>query len=197
MARDLTTLIGSRICHDLISPIGAVGNGMELLAMSGQPDTPELALIRSSVETAMLRLRLFRLAFGRPGGTQMVARTELDMALRSLEREGRNAVDWGVGDRVSRGEVQALLLALMCCDNALPRGGRLTARTLEDGSYQVSGAGDQVQVDSRLWRHLSAPDAGTEIGAGEVHFALLADMAAQMRRPLTVHTTPSAVRLTF
>jgi len=53
--RDLTALIGSRICHDLISPLGAIGNGVELLQLSGMGDSPEMALISESVTNANLR----------------------------------------------------------------------------------------------------------------------------------------------
>ena len=54
---DLAALIGSRICHDLISPIGAIGNGVELMMMDGTAKTPELALIAESVANANARIR--------------------------------------------------------------------------------------------------------------------------------------------
>ena len=61
----LTALVASRICHDLISPIGAIGNGVELLTMeSGGTLRPEFALISESVANANARIRLFRIAFG-------------------------------------------------------------------------------------------------------------------------------------
>jgi histidine phosphotransferase ChpT len=68
--RDLTSLIGSRICHDLISPLGAIGNGVELLAMSGTAPGPEMDLISQSVENANARIRFFRVAFGAARGGQ-------------------------------------------------------------------------------------------------------------------------------
>ena len=61
---DLAALLGSRICHDLISPIGAIGNGVELLMMEGGTPSPELVLIAESVAAANARIRFFRLAFG-------------------------------------------------------------------------------------------------------------------------------------
>ena len=64
---DLAALIGSRICHDLISPIGAIGNGVELMMMDGTAKTPELALIAESVANANARIRYFRVAFGSAG----------------------------------------------------------------------------------------------------------------------------------
>ena len=61
---NLAALVGSRICHDLISPIGAINNGLELLGMSGDMSGPELELISDSVANANARIRFFRIAFG-------------------------------------------------------------------------------------------------------------------------------------
>ena len=72
---DLAALIGSRICHDLISPIGAINNGLELVAMSGDVMSQEMELIAQSVENASARIRFFRVAFGSAGG-QLIDRAE-------------------------------------------------------------------------------------------------------------------------
>ena len=61
---ELAALIGSRICHDLVSPIGAIGNGVELLAMAGAAG-PEVRLIAESVAAANARIRFFRIARNR------------------------------------------------------------------------------------------------------------------------------------
>ena len=68
MATEIAALIASRICHDLISPIGAIGNGMELMALSSgqEQSSPELDLISQSVENANARIRFFRIAYGSP-----------------------------------------------------------------------------------------------------------------------------------
>ena len=58
----LATLIGSRICHDLISPIGAINNGLELLELTGGAQGPEMDLISNSVEHAEARIKFFRIA---------------------------------------------------------------------------------------------------------------------------------------
>jgi histidine phosphotransferase ChpT len=74
---DLAALVGARICHDLISPIGAIGNGMELLALSGVPPSPELELIEDSLRNAMARVQFFRIAFGAAEAGQVVSRSEI------------------------------------------------------------------------------------------------------------------------
>jgi histidine phosphotransferase ChpT len=74
---DLAALIGSRICHDLISPIGAIGNGVELLMLDGAGHGPEMALIAQSVTHANARIRFFRVAYGIASTDQRIARTEV------------------------------------------------------------------------------------------------------------------------
>ena len=80
---NLSALIGSRICHDLISPIGAINNGLELLDMSGRTSGPELDLIQESVGNASARIRFFRIAFG-AAGDQMMGRAEVVSILKDL-----------------------------------------------------------------------------------------------------------------
>ena len=62
---DLSELVSVRLCHDLISPMGAIGNGLELMQLSGGgAGAPELALVNDSLATALAKLRFFRIAFG-------------------------------------------------------------------------------------------------------------------------------------
>ena len=70
---DLAALIASRICHDLISPLGAIGNGVELLAMEPGGTRPEMALISESVANANARIRFFRICFGQASSDQRIS----------------------------------------------------------------------------------------------------------------------------
>ena len=91
---DLAALIASRICHDLISPIGAIGNGVELLAMEPGAVRPEMALISESVANANARIRFFRISFGAASGDQRIARSEVMSVLTDLTRGGRVSYAW-------------------------------------------------------------------------------------------------------
>lgn len=73
---NLAALIGSRICHDLISPIGAINNGLELLGMTAPTEGPEFELISQSVGNASARIRFFRIAYG-AASVQLVGRAEI------------------------------------------------------------------------------------------------------------------------
>ncbi|MGP3482550.1 hypothetical protein ACTVFS_22595, partial [Escherichia coli] len=92
---DLAALVGARLCHDLISPIGAIGNGLELLQLAGQGTSPELALVSDSLATALAKLRFFRIAFG-PADPQARISPDEAAQIYGAMFQGRFTVAWGV-----------------------------------------------------------------------------------------------------
>ena len=120
---NLSALIGSRICHDLISPIGAINNGLELLGMTTRQTGPEMALISESVENAAARIRYFRIAYGAADG-QMMGRSEVTSILTDLAKGGRMDYDWEPQDPLPRAQVRLAFLGLQCMETAMPSGGR-------------------------------------------------------------------------
>ena len=121
---DLTALIGSRICHDLISPIGAIGNGVELLMMDGVTKGPEIALIAESVANANARIRFFRVAFGASSTDQRIGRPEVLAILSDLTRGGRLSIDWRGPADLPRREVKLAFLLIQCLESAMAFGGK-------------------------------------------------------------------------
>ncbi|GAB4288164.1 MAG: histidine phosphotransferase family protein [Roseovarius sp.] len=171
----IAALIGSRICHDLINPVGAVSNGLELLQMAGVPRSPELSLLTESAAQATARIRLLRLAFGNAGGGQAVAAAELRDILAATHGTGRLKVDWQADGTHPRGAVKAVLLALLCAETALPAGGRISvARTAGEG-WDVHAAGARIAADPALWRILEGAPAPATLPPAAVQFLLLPD----------------------
>jgi histidine phosphotransferase ChpT len=117
---DLVALIGSRICHDLASPLGAIGNGIELMTLTGAEETPEMALIHESLVNAQGRIRFFRIAFGAAEPGAVVRAGEIAEALAGSER--RAQVDWRVSGDLARRDAKRALLAVNCLDAAMPYG---------------------------------------------------------------------------
>lgn len=194
---DLTALLGSRICHDLISPIGAIGNGVELLMMDGMGTSPELALIVDSVANANARIRFFRVAFGATGASeQPIGRAEVTGILSDLTRGGRLVIDWHSPADLSRREVKLAFLAILCLETAMPHGGTLSIDRDEQG-WSLRGEAARLRVDPDLWDMLTNPDASVDIGPAQVQFALLRDDIARQHRRLTVDVGDTAVRLSF
>ncbi|MCM2562246.1 histidine phosphotransferase family protein [Lutimaribacter sp. EGI FJ00015] len=165
----LAALVGSRICHDLVSPVGAIGNGLELMGMGGQGEA-ELALVSESLANAQARIRFFRVAFGAASADQPMAETELRGILGDLGKSARQQVEWAVTGDVARSDARLAFLAIMCQESALPFGGRITV-TRDGDTWQVAGSGPKVMIDENLWEALGRP--GIEVAPSEVQFALL------------------------
>lgn len=184
---NLAALVGSRLCHDLISPIGAIQNGLELIALSGQDDTsPEMALIQDSCESAAARIRFFRVAFGSSSSTQMMGRREVMSTLTSLGKGGKHQIEWSLQEDLPRTEVQLAFLAYLCCETALPYGG--TIRFDRDAAgWTLSAQGRRLSIDQPLWDHMNGSAPLDEPAADRVHFALLPILAED--RGLKILTT--------
>ncbi len=194
---DLTALIGSRICHDLISPIGAISNGVELLMMSGGGARgPEVALIAESVSHATARIRFFRIAFGAAGQDARIGRPEVSSILADLMNGTRLSVEWTSPADMARHEVKLAFLAIMCGETAMPFGGRLRVERGE-ARWTVNGTAPRMKIDPDLWEVLSNPGSQREITPSEVHFALLAEEIARMNRRLSVELREGEVRIGF
>ncbi len=170
---DLASLLGSRICHDLISPLGAIGNGVELMMLDGGRVRPELALIAQSVASANARVRFLRIAFGSSGRGQQMGQAEIGTLLRDWTEGGRLRVDWQVDGDVDRPDVRRAFLALLCLETALPTGGNIIV-TRAEGRWRFTAGGRRLRADPSLWAVLEpggAPDGA--LGAAHVQFGLL------------------------
>ena len=194
---DLSALIGSRICHDLISPIGAIGNGVELLMMDrGAAASPELALIAESVASANARIRYFRVAFGSAAGDQRIARGEVVSILNDMTKGGRLAVDWDSPSEMARREVKLAFLLLQCLETAIGHGGKVRIDRNETG-WLMQAEAARLKIDPALWEILTERHAPAEIGATQVHFALVPEELRSQGRRLVAELKETAIRLSF
>jgi histidine phosphotransferase ChpT len=193
---DLAALIASRICHDLISPIGAIGNGVELMSMDPGGQGPEMALIAESVANANARIRFFRISFGAASGDQRIARSEVLSILTDLTRGGRVSYGWTSTADLPRREVRLAFLLLQCLETALAYGGKVDV-TRDDSGWTVTAQAPRLKIDPALWEVLTDPRPPSDIGAGQVHFALVPDELARQGRRLVTQIGETAIRLTF
>ncbi len=193
---DLAALLGSRICHDLISPLGAISNGVELLEMSGGSIGPEIALISESVENANARIKFFRVAFGLAGDDQRLGAAEIRGILADMTRGGRLRIDWRAEGDLRRPEVKLVFLMLLCLETALPRGGEI-AVTQEAGEWRIAARADNLRLDQRLWESLLNPNGGNPIGAAEVQFLLLPLLLRAAGRSLAMDLGETAIDARF
>lgn len=193
---DLTALLGSRICHDLISPIGAIGNGVELLMMEGTTKGPEIALISESVANANARIRFFRVAFGAASLDQRIGRPEVLAILSDLTRGGRLMIDWQGPADIARREVKLVFLLIQCLETAMAYGGRITVEGGND-RWILTGHAAKLRIDPDLWEVLSNPMAGANVTPAQVHFALVPEELQRQGRQLSAEISETDIKLGF
>jgi histidine phosphotransferase ChpT len=194
--QDISALIGSRICHDLISPLGAIGNGVELLALSGHDQSPEITLIAESVESANARIRFFRVAFGAAAEEQTIGPQEIAAILDAFARAGRHSVDWGVSGGGQRLEVKLAFLVILCLESAMPWGGHIVVERSDD-SWRLTGAAERIKLDLALWEGLGNPSVELRVSSAHVEFPLARLAAARIGRSLRIEAGQSGVTVTF
>lgn len=175
---DLSAVLIARLCHDLASPLGAIGNGVELLEMVHGADGPELQLVAASVRLATARLRMFRFAFGPALADQMSGAAEVRALLHAQEETARFWAQYDIDADVPRAHVKALLLGLMCMETALPWGGNVRISSNLDG-YQLVARADRMRIDLALWSALQTPCAAIAPTAATIQFTLFQSEVAQ------------------
>ena len=195
-APDLTALVGSRICHDLISPLGAIGNGVELLTLTGGGGGAEMALISQSVASANARIRFFRIAFGAAEPGRSLSRGEIVSVLEDAGRIGKVKVSWRAPGDVSRLEAKLAFLLLQCFETAMPFGGGVEVRP-ERGRWRMVGVADKLRVDPEIWGVLAGDGRRVSVTPAQVHFALAPDLARRMGRRLAVETTGERIEIAY
>ncbi|WP_224815010.1 histidine phosphotransferase family protein [Hasllibacter sp. MH4015] len=171
----LADLVASRLCHDLVNPLGAIGNGVELLEMTGKADGPEVDLIRDAVRAAEARIRLFRLAFGGASEGQTTSQREAKQAVDGYFHQSRIDARWGAtGDR-TRQETKLAFLMLLCAESALPMGGSVSIEPRADGHWELTATGARLSVEESLWSRLrlAEPADSRPVRAAEAQFPLL------------------------
>ncbi|WP_295848118.1 histidine phosphotransferase ChpT [Tardiphaga sp.] len=166
-ALELAALLCSRVCHDLISPVGAIVNGLEVLDDNPKPEDREFALdlIRKSAKTASARLQFCRLAFGAAGsaGAQIDLGDAQNMARGHLE-DAKTRIEWNLPRiLLGKNKVKLLLNMMVIAQQTIPRGGVLTVDQVGEGDalgFRVNAAGLNARLPQNIVLLLSADHAG-------------------------------------
>ena len=158
---DLAAHLCSRLCHDLISPIGAVNNGIEVLMEGDSEDmqAQALELVTYSAGEAVRRVQFFRLAFGASGGGgSSVSLEDARKAAEGFLSTGRIALDWPdthvhPETPVSKTAMKILLNLILVAVDALARGGTVAVRLnpARDGTEMtVTASGDRATLTEQF-----------------------------------------------
>lgn len=194
---DLTALVGTRICHDLVNPLGAISNGVELMGLAGASRTPELELIEESVQSASARIKFFRLAYGSGDDAQLMGRSDIITTLQAVARSGRTSFFWSVQGDQPRGRVRTTFLLLQCMESAMPMGGEVRITEAPRGAWDVTAEAERFIIDEPLWDSLSNPRARVKVSAAQVQFALLAEDLATTGARMALKLSPTKIGARF
>jgi histidine phosphotransferase ChpT len=161
-SHEFASLLCSRLCHDLLSPVGALNNGIELLVDEHDPEMRArcLDLLADSARASANKLKFFRLAFGAAGGfAEEVDTREARVAIEGLfGGDGRIQLGWMVDEpTMSKSALKVLLNLALIGGDALVRGGRLdVGAEKHDGGLDivVRADGPRIVLDPELKRAL-------------------------------------------
>lgn len=174
---DFASLLCSRLCHDLLSPVGALNNGLELLADETDPAMRArcMELLADSARASAAKLKFFRLAFGSAGGFgDMVDANEARNAVEGLfGASKRLEIGWLVEDeRLPKAAIKVLLNLAMIAGEALVRGGRMdVGAESQNGQVEIA-----IQIEGP--RVLLDPELRTMLVRGEASEGVTARGAA-------------------
>jgi histidine phosphotransferase ChpT len=169
---DFASLLCSRLCHDLMSPVGALNNGIELLADEQDPEMRDrcLELLADSARATANKLKFFRLAFGAAGGFgDAVDTSEAKAAIDGLlGGDRRIELSWIVdAEKMPKGATKLLLNLALIAGDALVRGGRLDIGVETNGGIEIAvrAEGPRIALDDGIRQTLldgiAAPEART------------------------------------
>ena len=193
---DLAALLGSRLCHDLIGPVGAIGNGVELLLIAPDGAAEELSMLSESVKSLTARHRFFRVAFGLSQGDQPITRTEVQSILADLHPSGRIAIDWESPPQVARTEAKAAFLLILCGEQSIRGAGRIRVLRDEVG-WSITLTSSRLSPDPRLWALVEATDPQADLSPAEVQYALAGRQLAALDRRPDLEAGRESLRISF
>lgn len=168
---ELASLMCSRLCHDLLSPIGALSNGIELLADEKDPEMRQrcFELLEQSAKTSADKLKFFRLAFGAAGGFGDNVSSEEPHALVAALAGEKIRLNWHVAEEgLPKAAVKVLLNLSAIGIDALVRGGTLdVGAELRDGACEIAvrASGDKIAFDPTVGRALDGTLADRDISS--------------------------------
>jgi histidine phosphotransferase ChpT len=191
-ALELAALLCSRVCHDLISPVGAIVNGLEVLDDNPKPEDRDFALdlIRKSAKTASARLQFCRLAFGAAGssGAQIDLGDAQNMAKGHIE-DGKISMSWNLPRLLlPKNRVKLLLNMLVIAQQTIPRGGTLTVDPVGDGEtmrFRITAAGLNARVPQNIVDMLNSTSSTADAHAVQPYYTRLLAQACGLKVALT------------
>jgi histidine phosphotransferase ChpT len=174
-ALDLAALLCSRVCHDLISPVGAIVNGLEVLEEEKDEATKEFALdlIKKSSRTASAKLQFCRIAFGAAGSAgAQIDLGDAETIARGFLEDDKTKLAWNLPRALlAKNLVKLLLNMLVIAGQAIPRGGKISvepAGSAGSVGFKITAAGTNAKVPPAVPPLLAGEIGGEGIDAHRI-----------------------------
>ena len=200
---DLAALLCSRVCHDLISPVGAIVNGLEVMEDGKDEETKTFALdlIKKSIKTASARLQFCRIAFGAAGSAgAQIDLGDAESVARGFLEDDKTKLTWSV-PRVllAKNRVKLLLNMLVIAGQTIPRGGVLTAEAVGSGDtmgFKVTAAGTNAKISPAVPDLLAGGSHGGSVDAHAIQPFYTGLLARQCGLGVTIAMDGAAIAVT-
>jgi histidine phosphotransferase ChpT len=185
---DLAAMLCSRLCHDMLSPVGALANGLELLADEQDPEMRArcMELLEQSAKISTDKLKFFRLAFGAAGGFgEAIPIDEAQSVIEALAADNKRIeINWAIAEpSLPKPAVKVLLNLAQIALDALVRGGTLDiGAERRDGAVEIvaRARGDRIAFDETIGRALQGDLAESEITSRTAAAHMIAVVAEEM-----------------
>lgn len=186
---DLAALLCSRVCHDVISPVGAIANGLEILEDEDDPEMRQIAsdLITQSAKSASAKLQFCRMAFGAAGslGTLIDMGEAGDITKMFIGKE-KIALVWNAArEQRSKSEVKLALNMVMMGMSAIPRGGDVIVDSTPD-SLTVRAVGDRAKIPEKSLAVMNGNFEASELDARTVQVYYTMRLANEAKYQMSV-----------
>ena len=150
---DLAALLCSKVCHDVISPVGAIANGLEVLEEEQDAEMRDIAfdLVRRSSRQASAKLQFCRIAFGAAGsaGSSIDTGDAEDVAKKFIG-DDKVTLEWEIPREIRpKNQVKLMLNLVMLAISSIPRGGKITMGVVDGGGLTVRAEGKNAKVPEK------------------------------------------------
>ncbi|QUL36652.1 histidine phosphotransferase family protein [Erythrobacter sp. JK5] len=185
---DLAALLCSRLCHDMLSPVGALSNGLELLADERDPEMRArcVELLEQSAKISTDKLKFFRLAFGAAGGFgEAVPVEEAQDVIEALASDAKGVkINWAMSESsLPKPAVKVMLNLAQIALDALVRGGTLDiGAEMRDGNAEIvtRANGERIAFDETIGKALQGDLARGELSSRTAAAHMIALVAEEL-----------------
>lgn len=198
----IAELLASRQCHAMAATVGAVGNGLELIAEFDDSLKDEaMDLVVRSARKATDQLKFFRMAYGFAGYEGLASLAEVRALAEGMVEEDRVKLDWSAVEAdparsLPNGIGKLLLVLTELAEDTLPRGGAVAIRIDKDGTCGATATGVGARLGGDLRGSMTIePDFGV-ITARTVHACYAVRLAASLGRGLVADASDDTVGFT-